>query len=98
MEVDTMEILERLVINIFLFFFLFSCDNRDNLVVINNTDIHLDLSKRYVEYKKKIFSGLVIKFYKNTNDTLSVSIFKNGLKDNTWKKFYKNGNIKERRK
>ena len=93
-----MEILERLVINIFLFFFLFSCDNRDNLVVINNTDVHLDLSKRYVEYKKKIFSGLVIKFYKNTNDTLSVSIFKNGLKDNTWKKFYKNGNIKEIRK
>ena len=78
-------------------FLLLSCDSDKNIMVVNDSDINLDLSKRYVKYNDKIFSGKVVKLYSNTNDTFSISIYKNGLKDNIWKKFYRNGNIQELR-
>ena len=97
MEADIMEIQVRSVINIIFLFLLLSCDSDINIMVVNDSDINLDLSKRYVKYNNKIFSGKVVKLYSNTNDTFSISIYKNGLKDNIWKKFYRNGNIQELR-
>ena len=95
MEADTMEIQGQSVINIILIFCLLSCGNSNELIVVNHSDINLDLNKRYVKYKNKPFTGRVIKLYSNSIDTFSISIFKNGSKDNTWKKFYRNGKIQE---
>ena len=98
MEMVIMEYRGLLVINFFIFFLIISCDYSNNQTVVNHSDINLDLSKRYVEYKNKLFTGIVLKYYPMSNDTLSISIYKNGVKDNIWKKLYKDGEVQEIRK
>ena len=98
MEVDFMEPLEQLVSKYFILLILiYSCNPINGLVRVNYDDIDLNLRKRYVEYKERVFTGLVYRLYPNSTDTLSKSFYENGLKEGIWLKFYRKSKLQEKR-
>lgn len=95
MEVVIMEALERLVIKLLLMFFLvISCSSPEYQWIPDN-ESGLDLTKRYVQLNKQIYTGYVLKLQPNQKDTLSISFYNKGLKAGVWKKFYTSGSLME---
>ena len=80
---------------VFCFLFFLSCQSEKTQVLLNNSDVNLDLSKNPVVYNKLPFSGKVYGLHKNSPDTLWTGAYKNGLKSGVWKKFYKDAVLKE---
>ena len=90
-----MAVLEQLVIRVlFLGVLLCSCTNNNHLWTLSN-EKGLDLTKRYVELNGDIYTGYVYIVASNQADTIAISFYNQGLKDGVWKKFYKDGSIKE---
>tara|TARA_B100000900_G_C20286975_1_gene596498 strand:- start:65 stop:667 length:603 start_codon:yes stop_codon:yes gene_type:complete len=96
-ETDTMVRRAQLVNSLFCCFALFilSCENnRPNLILQAE---ELDLRNNVVNYLGKPFTGLVYDFFEDSSDTLWVKSYKNGLKDGFWRKYYSNGDLREKR-
>ena len=95
MEVVIMEALEQSVNKfLFLFFVVSSCSSPEYQWVSHN-EKGLDLTKRYVQLNREVYTGHVLKLGASQKDTLSISFYNKGLKDGVWKKFYNNGSLKE---
>ncbi len=98
METDIMVHQERLV-NRFLLcfvFVLFSCEEHEKAFSLDSSKI--DLTKSVILFQGAPYSGRVYRFYSNSFDTLWVRSYKDGLKNGVWKKYFLNGEIKEKRK
>ncbi len=90
-----MEALEQSVIKfLFLFFVVSSCGGPEYQWTLYN-ETGLDITKRYVQLNKEIYTGFVLKLQPNQKDTLSISFYNKGLKAGVWKKFYTNGGLME---
>ena len=85
MEVVIMEALERSVIKFFLVFFVVSSCSSPEYQWIPYNDSGLDITKRYVQLNKEIYTGFVLKLQPNQKDTLSISFYNKGLKAGVWK-------------
>ena len=95
MEVVIMEALEQSVIKfLFLFFVVSSCGGPEYQWTLYN-ETGLDITKRYVQLNKEVYTGFVLKLQPNQKDTLSISFYNKGLKAGVWKKFYTNGGLME---
>jgi len=95
MEAVIMEALEQSVNKfLFLFFVVSSCGSPEYQWIPYN-EKGLDLTKRYVQLNREVYTGYVLKLGANQKDTLSISFYNKGLKDGVWNKFYNNGSLKE---
>ena len=87
-----MERLVLLVSKFFLVIGLTACSSDYSFVKKNSEE--LNLRKKVVEFNKVPYTGFVYDLYES-GDTLSTEFYKNGLKHNSWKKFYPGGSLKE---
>ena len=92
MEADIMERLVLLVSKFLLAIGLTACSSDHSFVEKNSEE--LNLRKKVVEFNKAPYTGFVYDLYES-GDTLSTEFYKNGLKHNSWKKFYPGGSLKE---
>ena len=87
--------MERLVLLVSKFLLaigLTACSSDRSFVKKNSEE--LNLRKKVVEFNKVPYTGFVYDLYEG-GDTLSTEFYKNGLKHNSWKKFYPGGSLKE---
>lgn len=98
MEADTMAPQEPLVNRILWLLFIISCNQKAPSKTVFYPDERLDLSKRFVTYDSKVFSGRIVKHHPGVRKVFSESFYLNGLKHGSWKKFYLNGALFEQRK
>ncbi len=98
MEVGFMEFLEPFPIKILVIIsiLLIGCEGAIqedySVEVVDKASIDLE-SKNGVIFKNgQKFSGALIQFYTNSQDTLVYESYKNGAEDGVWKKYYP-GNI-----
>ena len=98
MEMDIMVPQERLVNRLLFCFalFLFSCEDGNEAFILDSSKI--DLTKSIVLYQKIPFTGQIYSFHPGTLDTLWVRNYKDGLKNGVWRKYFLNGELKEKRK
>lgn len=97
MVVDIMEFQVQSQINFFILFFLISSCNHKKKIFINYENELLNIYTRPALYNKSLLTGKVVRFYTNSNDTLSITNYKNGFKNGRMIQKYKNGKLMEER-
>ena len=100
MEVDFLERPVRLLSNLLLILQLVcSCKslNSDSSLVIIYQDSTIKSEKGLVTYNGSPFTGTLLKLQENSNDTIFVRNYSEGLKNGIFKKFYVNNLLQEKR-
>ncbi len=98
-EADIMDRLERLVNSsrLLVLMLLFGCFNPSETIRLSSSSPEIDLFKNVILYQGSPFSGLIYEMFPYSNDTLWSCQYKSGMKDGVWKKYFKEGEIKETR-
>lgn len=81
----------------FLTLLFLGCETTKTEINIEISNPSLNLFSSTVLYKDSPLDGKVFSLFGGSIDTLSLQYYKEGLKNGVWKKYYKNGALREKR-